>query len=833
MDGKSRKTGLCRKCRFHGQQHIYRGGHARLCQFRDCSCELCKKYDVARNTINDLNAHVQNLEGNLNVGKQEPKFEVDVKLEVKKEPEEYFSSDEENSLHAGTDAVLDMSRDHENVTRNYILNQSEEDPNFSDEVEKITQSNEENFRKGTRAESSEVCPYCESNLAESLKDHVSKCSTAKKFEMSENLDIDMYLDSDSQDSEMPDELDFPSPGTSATEPPVEAVHCKMKVSPPLMQELQCPICSLNFSKSPQKLELHAETCHVPGDARICFVCDKDFTSSTSDMEFQIHVENHFGETNLQENCAELNIVRTDNHKKRKVEDQVLSEGSSSKHSKQSPEVNKSCIVQASKIKSPRASNQDQIRDIKPNTSQRTDYIQLKQSPGTNRAKLGDNSSQIKQSTGLRISQNEKSPGPISTQYKQPSGPCLPQIRPAQNKQSLGPSPTQIKQSPGSSPTQNKKSPGPSPAQNKKSPGPRPAQNMQSSGPSRVKNKQSPGPRTAQNKHSPGMSSSQDKQSPAPCKQTHGSSPSQSHEADHYRQEKVHKETEEERRIRKEKERSYGEEERRGKEEERRIIKEKERLGKTIESGEEWWNRKEKDCKDREIEIDDVSRIRKDKERKTDHITNAQKQNCNRAEPPEVCPYCESVLLETMLNHVTKCSTAQQFLALENSDLYQSKQSSGPGQLHQKENSTQLPPEVSKAHDQQQPQAGSSQSSRESVKPYSEPDLINQKSQAHQSLQSDHIRGLISRFDQNCSKPDVLQIFVPATMVGLIIGQKGWFIKKVIEDTGVNVSVDSRNPQMPGPVSVTMAGPSVNLPTALAMIEVKLGHRIKGFVDKRP
>ena len=187
----------------------------------------------------------------------------------------------------------------------------------------------------------------------------------------------------------------------------------------------------------------------------------------------------------------------------------------------------------------------------------------------------------------------------------------------------------------------------------------------------------------------------------------------------------------------------------------------------------------------------------------------------------------------MLYHVTNCSTAQQFLVLEKSDMYQIKESPGQSQLHQRDTFTQLPPEVNKAHNQQQPQAGSSQSSREPVKPYSEPDLINQKTQAHQSSQSDHIRGLISRFDQNCCKPDVLQIFVPANMVGLIIGQKGWFIKKVIEDTGVNVSVDSRNPQMPGPVSVTMAGPSVNLPKALAMIEVKLGHRIKGFVDKRP
>ena len=90
--------------------------------------------------------------------------------------------------------------------------------------------------------------------------------------------------------------------------------------------------------------------------------------------------------------------------------------------------------------------------------------------------------------------------------------------------------------------------------------------------------------------------------------------------------------------------------------------------------------------------------------------------------------------------------------------------------------------------------------------------------------------MISRFDESCSQPAVQQIFVAAAMIGLIIGEKAWFKKKVLEDTGVSISVENRNSQVSGPVAVTLIGPSVNLPKAVAMIQLKLGSRV-GFMQK--
>ena len=90
--------------------------------------------------------------------------------------------------------------------------------------------------------------------------------------------------------------------------------------------------------------------------------------------------------------------------------------------------------------------------------------------------------------------------------------------------------------------------------------------------------------------------------------------------------------------------------------------------------------------------------------------------------------------------------------------------------------------------------------------------------------------MISRFEESCSKPAVHQIFVAADMVGLIIGEKAWFKKKVMEDTGVSISVEKRNSQVSGPVAVTLIGPSVNLPKAVAMIRLKLGPRV-GLMQK--
>eukprot|EP00092_Neocalanus_flemingeri_P098622 GFUD01125763.1.p1 GENE.GFUD01125763.1~~GFUD01125763.1.p1 ORF type:complete len:435 (-),score=112.25 GFUD01125763.1:408-1556(-) len=100
-------------------------------------------------------------------------------------------------------------------------------------------------------------------------------------------------------------------------------------------------------------------------------------------------------------------------------------------------------------------------------------------------------------------------------------------------------------------------------------------------------------------------------------------------------------------------------------------------------------------------------------------------------------------------------------------------------------------------------------------------------------QAPHIRGLMARFDQNCSKPEVKQISVSAGVVGLIIGEKGWFKRKVFEDTGVTINADRRTPQNCGPVTVTLIGPSVDLAKAMAMIEVKLGSRCNGWIINQP
>eukprot|EP00092_Neocalanus_flemingeri_P025848 GFUD01028015.1.p1 GENE.GFUD01028015.1~~GFUD01028015.1.p1 ORF type:complete len:430 (-),score=110.65 GFUD01028015.1:408-1541(-) len=100
-------------------------------------------------------------------------------------------------------------------------------------------------------------------------------------------------------------------------------------------------------------------------------------------------------------------------------------------------------------------------------------------------------------------------------------------------------------------------------------------------------------------------------------------------------------------------------------------------------------------------------------------------------------------------------------------------------------------------------------------------------------QAPHIRGLVARFDQNCSKPEVKQISVSAGVVGLIIGEKGWFKRKVFEDTGVTINADRRTPQNCGPVTLTLIGPSVDLAKAMAMIEVKLGSRCNGWIINQP
>ena len=85
--------------------HVLQGGHGRLFQYRDCPCEFCTECEIARNYENNLRAHVQDLEERSNSWKlAEARLEIDVELEVKTEPMEYFSSDEETSFGRRIDA---------------------------------------------------------------------------------------------------------------------------------------------------------------------------------------------------------------------------------------------------------------------------------------------------------------------------------------------------------------------------------------------------------------------------------------------------------------------------------------------------------------------------------------------------------------------------------------------------------------------------------------------------------------------------------------------------------------------------------------------------------
>ena len=149
---------------------ILQGGHGRLCQYRDCPCEYCTKYEVARNYENNLRAHVQDLEERSNSQKlAEAKIEVDVKLEVKTEPMEY---NEESNFERGTDEnslALDFSEDDLNTTAGIVLNPSE-DNYFSDSDLNLSQqsshykSSPHKVYSAIKSKPRNVCPYCDNIL---------------------------------------------------------------------------------------------------------------------------------------------------------------------------------------------------------------------------------------------------------------------------------------------------------------------------------------------------------------------------------------------------------------------------------------------------------------------------------------------------------------------------------------------------------------------------------------------------------------------------------------------------------------------------------------------
>eukprot|EP00092_Neocalanus_flemingeri_P040316 GFUD01043911.1.p1 GENE.GFUD01043911.1~~GFUD01043911.1.p1 ORF type:complete len:371 (+),score=97.39 GFUD01043911.1:62-1174(+) len=238
MEAKQRKPSLCWKCRIHGQQHLYKGGHIRLCLYRECPCKQCRTYEEGKAKMSDIRAHVQNLEGETpQLKKTEVKYEINVKLEVKKEPEEYYSSDDakgDDIGNASSDGIgdasgdgignesyaqsadLGISQDDDNITQGLILNQSS-GLDLSDMDASQNLSNDQAHTQNTpsglgpkdlnftseKSNSIKACPYCETIPGQSVETHLKVCTTAREFavkEISEDV-VDKCLESDTNETE--------------------------------------------------------------------------------------------------------------------------------------------------------------------------------------------------------------------------------------------------------------------------------------------------------------------------------------------------------------------------------------------------------------------------------------------------------------------------------------------------------------------------------------------------------------------------------------------------------------------------------------------------------
>merc|ERR1719341_2865061 len=345
----------------------------------------------------------------------EAKVEVDVKLEVKNEPLEYYSSDEEDSSFERridpTSVSLDASDDDLNETSGISVNQSV-DLNLSGfDLDQLSQ-----YPPNVKSKKSteEFCPYCEDIPAKPFKDHIRTCATAKKFEETEDLsnidqtedlsNIDQFLESDLSDTEMPKELDLsPTPTMNAA---ASDEFPNVFGTPPF----QCPICLSDFPQfSPEELEAHAGSCHdfyATPDVRTCFMCDQEFSSAVPVIEFQHHVEGHFKEKDLQEQSIEPQLLGTENDKKRKLDSEAPLKTSTAKLTKQFQESHQThCSKKSSEVSNSSKSSKHQVK---------SNSLEKRLSLGSSQIHSNGHSFEMKQSPGSSQTQAKMNLSPESS-----------------------------------------------------------------------------------------------------------------------------------------------------------------------------------------------------------------------------------------------------------------------------------------------------------------------------------------------------------------------------------------------------------------------------------
>eukprot|EP00092_Neocalanus_flemingeri_P084658 GFUD01106393.1.p1 GENE.GFUD01106393.1~~GFUD01106393.1.p1 ORF type:complete len:650 (-),score=170.66 GFUD01106393.1:383-2332(-) len=644
MEAKQRKPSLCWKCRIHGQQHLYKGGHIRLCLYRECPCKQCRTYEEGKAKMSDIRAHVQNLEGETSqLKKTEVKYEINVKLEVKKEPEEYYSFDDASgdgiddargdSVDDGIDdssgsyaqaADLDISPDDDNITEGLILNQSSDlDLSDMDASQNLSnaQAHIQNAPSGLgskdlnftseKSNSIKTCPYCETIPGQSVEAHLKVCTTAREFAVKEiSEDVDKCLESDTNETKNPTQLvphfeSDPRDTETLTElvpPPTNPEQLQahsignMEDKDPIVHTSKVSVISKSTStiqisptpstsSSMRSVAFSSEDVITEGPPFLlqCPICLADFSQSST-QELEAHADS----------CQDF----------------------------YSAENVRTCFICVQEFPSsvPQMEYENHVQGhfmeegLPPNQSTQDSYT------GSH--------------TGLYGNQDKK------------------------------------------------------------------------------------------RKHEVGFTSSK----------------------------KIHL---------------------------------KDSLNSSSKS----------------------SLISQENPH-----TNASKVNSVKVEKNDGSPDAF---------YQTSTSSHQYSVNI--------KQSPGSGSNQTQFSSQSTQPEQFMGSNQRI----SSQSTKLNHPPGSSqaqsPVTFPESSQP----QAPHIRGLMARFDQNCSKPEVKQISVSAGVVGLIIGEKGWFKRKVFEDTGVTINADRRTPQNCGPVTLTLIGPSVDLAKAMAMIEVKLGSRCNGWIINQP
>eukprot|EP00092_Neocalanus_flemingeri_P016392 GFUD01017742.1.p1 GENE.GFUD01017742.1~~GFUD01017742.1.p1 ORF type:complete len:658 (-),score=162.35 GFUD01017742.1:355-2328(-) len=652
MEAKQRKPSLCWKCRIHGQQHLYKGGHIRLCLYRECPCKQCRIYEEGKAKMSDIRAHVQNLEGDTpQLKKTEVKYEINVKLEVKKEPEEYYSSDDANGDGIGNasgdgigdasgdgigsesyaqSADLGISQDDDNITQGLILNQSSDlDLSDMDASQNLfnAQAHTQNTPSGLgsrvlnftseTSNSIKACPYCEIIPGQSVEVHLKVCSTAREFAVKEiSEDVDKCLESDTNETE------------------------------DMTQHAQ------HFESDPRDTETLAELVPHP----------------TNPEQLQAHSIGNMEDKDP--------IVHTS-----KVS--VISKSTSTIQISPTPST-------SSSMRSVAFSSEDVITEGPPFLLQCPICLaDFSQSSPQELEAHADSCQDFYSAENVRT--------------------CFMCVREF---------------------------------------------------PSSV-------PQMEYENHVQGHFMEEG----LPPNQSTQDSYTGSHTGLYGNQDKKRK---------------------------------------------------------REVGFTSSKKIHL-----KDSLNSSSKSGLISQENPHTnASKVSSVKVEKNTQVYTTDGSPDAFYQTSTSShqyIVNIKQSPGSGSNQTQFSSQFTQPEQFMGSNQRI----SSQSTKLNHPPGSSqaqsPVTFPESSQP----QAPHIRGLMARFDQNCNKPEVRQISVSAGVVGLIIGEKGWFKRKVFEDTGVTINAGSRTPQNCGPVTLTLIGPSVDLAKAMAMIEVKLGSRCNGWIINQP